>query len=230
VSSRRAAAVVAGGILALGLAIACGRPPPRVLLIGDSITAGSVSEPKGPAYPERLAAEFGEALEIVVAACDATTTRDWLPEGGSRACGQQVVRPDLYTGLVIPALPVDVAVLLLGSNDAHGYREREPISVEEYGTNLRAIADALLSGGAERVVLMSAPPTYHRVKRYRRLMSLRAQVSQICGDVERIDCGPNLFDLLAPEDFAPENLHPNGEGHVKIAQALAETLQPLASR
>jgi lysophospholipase L1-like esterase len=214
-------------LLLPALAAGCGREPLRVLLVGDSITAGTVGGASGPAYPERLASALGPDFEIAVAGCDGTTTRDWLPEGGGRLCGERVVRPDLYHAVALPELPARVSVVLLGSNDAHGYREREPISVEEYGENLRALARALLRDGSDRVLLMSAPPTYHRIKRYRRLMSLRARVAEVCAVEPRVDCGPNLFDLLAPDDFEPQDLYPNAQGHARIASALAEVLRGL---
>lgn len=224
-SARAGAAALA--LLAVALLQGCGRDRVRVLLLGDSITAGTVSEPKGPAYPERLASALGEDFEVVRAACDGSSSRDWLPEGGGRLCGREAVTPDLYHALALPLLPADVVVVLLGSNDAPGYREPAPIEPEDYGENLRAISRALLRDGAGRVLLMSAPPSYHRIKRYRRLMSLRAQVEAVCKSEPRVDCGPNLFDLLAPDDFAPEGLHPNATGHQHIAEALERSLRSL---
>jgi lysophospholipase L1-like esterase len=192
---------VALALLCAMLAGGCGGESVRVLLLGDSITAGAVSGASDLAYPQR--------------------------RGGGRRCGERDVSPDLYHAVALPELPVDVSVVLLGSNDAHGFLEREPISLEEYAENLRAIARALLRDGSGRVLLMSAPPTYHRIKRYRRLMSLRAQVERVCASEPRVACGPNLFDLLAPEDFEPQNLHPNAQGHERIAQALAAALRDL---
>jgi lysophospholipase L1-like esterase len=222
---RRASLALA--LLGVALVGGCGRPATRVLLLGDSITAGTVSEPTGPAYPEQLETALGSDFELVRAACGGTTTRDWLPQASTRSCDRNVVQTGLYHDLVLPLLPVDVSVVLLGSNDAQGFREREPISVEEYGANLSAIARALLRDGSDRVVLMTAPPIYHRIKHYRRLMSLRAQVEQLCASEPRVECGPNLFDLLAPDDFEPSNLHPNATGHARIAEALAGTLRAL---
>lgn len=208
---------------------ACDPGPARVLLVGDSITAGNVSEPKGPPYPELLAASLGKEIAIEVAACSGSTAWDWRPSADPMSCAGEWTAPNPYVALAIPGLPADAAVVLLGTNDSAGAWAAQR-TADDYEAALREIVTGLLADGADRVVLMTPPPVYHRLKRYVRLQDLRLRVQAICDDVSGVICGPDLYRLLVREDFEPGNVHPNAAGHAKIARALGETLGAPTSR
>lgn len=228
--SARTLALCAVALLGLRLGGACRFGPVRVLLIGDSITAGAVSEPSGPAYAELLAESLGPDFEIFVASCRGATTVDWLPSAPVRLCSRRVSETpfNLYRTFVEPVLPVEIAVIALGTNDFTGHG-RPRVSLEQYAAALRELAGLLRAGGASRIVLVKPPPAYHRHPVFERLLQASGQLEQICGSLEGVVCGPDLMRLLSRSDFERGNAHPNASGHARIAAALAEQLRELAA-
>jgi lysophospholipase L1-like esterase len=222
-------APLASAALALLVGSACDPGPARVLLVGDSITVGRVSEPKAPPYADLLAAALAPDFEVEVAACGGSTASEWMPAADSKLCAREWVEPNLYGAFVSPQLPAEFAVVLLGTNDSGNPHASERMA-DDYEAALRALVGGLLADGAERIVLMTPPPVHGRMKRYLRLQQLRLRVQAICEDRPEVICGPDLFALLKAEDFETGNAHPNGAGHEKIARALGETLAALAAR
>jgi lysophospholipase L1-like esterase len=199
-------------------------PRTRVVLVGDSITLGQVSRPKGPSYAQLLQRLLGPAFEVVNLGCGGSSSLDWTRSRGSLLCDGKVTRPSLYDARVLPVLPAQFATVLLGTNDSKGIKEERRISAEEYGEALREIATNLLDDGAERVVLMGPPLAAHWRRALMRIVEYGDAVRAICEGNPRVLCGPDVRYLLLLEDFAPGNVHPNGSGHAKIAAALAEFL------
>jgi lysophospholipase L1-like esterase len=228
----RAAAAVSAALIG---ALACGVEAPapdvpriRVLLIGDSITAGLVSEPMGPPYAELLQQRLGERFEVLNLGCGGSSSLDWTRSRGAVMCGGRPSTPNLYESRVQPQMPAAFATVLLGTNDSQGIREDRRIPTEEYGAALREIATNLLEDGVERVLLLGPPLVPHKVAAMMRLAAYGKAVEVICQEDPRLVCGPDVRYLLYGEDFETGNMHPNGPGHVKIADALAEALLALA--
>ena len=135
-------------------------------------------------------------------------------------------------------MPVDIATVLLGTNDAVRRQESGYISAEAYGETLDEIVGALLEGGAGKVVLMT-PPDIDNPEARRRMRAYRDQILARCGSSDRLVCGPDFFTLLDLDtDFASgddplrpgqdpnqRNIHPNARGHARMAKALGETLR-----
>ena len=203
-------------------------PRIRVVLVGDSITAGKVSRPKGPPYAELLRQTLGPVFAVVNLGCGGTSSLDWTRSRGSPWCEGKLIRPNLYDGRVRPALPAQFATVLLGTNDSRGYKEMHRIPADEYAAALREIATNLLDDGAERVVLLGPPLVVDKVKAMLRVVAYGDAVRAICDENPRVLCGPDVRLLLTLDDYAPGNVHPNGQGHAKIAAALAEFLLALA--
>ena len=217
-------------------ALACGGEAPapevprvRVLLIGDSITAGLVSEPVGPPYAELLEQRLGERFEVVNLGCGGASSLDWTESRGAKMCAGRPTMPNLYEARVRPWIPAAFATVLLGTNDSRGVHEVRRIPADEYGAALREIATKLLEDGVERVVLLGPPLVIHRVNAMLRLVAYGEVVEAICQENPRVVCGPDVRYLLELRDFETGNVHPNGPGHVKIADALAEALLALAN-
>jgi hypothetical protein len=179
----------------------------HVLLIGDSVTAGSIAG-EGLPYATLLEAALPEA-RVSNAACSGSTTWDWLrpPEEGA---------PCFFAGafelMAEPELPVDIAVIYLGLNDAHGFFEDRYTDEMDYRENLERLI-ARLREAAERVILV-VPQRVGEVTVDLRLWGYRRQILELCRDLEQVECGPDLFFAIQP------GLHPDGVGHFLIARAL----------
>ena len=123
------------------------------------------------------------------------------------------------------ALPADVVVVMLGTNDMLGLFEPKPVSLERYRTALAELAQALVRDGAAHVLLMSAPQFYQGGAKIRAYHYRNAVLEFCSAPDDAILCGPDVFSLLRPEDFADLDPHPNAEGHRKIAQALRDAIR-----
>lgn len=201
----------------------------RTLLIGDSITAGTVGA-GGTAYADLLAADLASSHELVNLGEGGTSSSSWLP---GAPCFPFCSDPGgLFANVLEPELPADVVTVLLGTNDAQGFLLPEgPSTAEAYEANLRELVDALFDGGATDVVLMT-PPRLSAAAALDvddLLGSYADDVREICSELRAVSCGPDLFDLIDPGlDYAPnDNIHPNAAGHAKIASALGDTLLAL---
>jgi lysophospholipase L1-like esterase len=195
--------------------LACGGASPapvRVLLVGDSITRGVVAGQGGPPYAERLAELLGDGYAIANLGIGGTNTQDWT-------------RPAAQARFAREA-PADLAVVLLGTNDAMGHPRREPLTPESYESALRELIGGLVASGVERVILMTPPPSVNP-RAVRRLPSYRQRILAICDSEPHTSCGPDLLMLLdTAEDIDPIGyVHPTARGHEKIAAALAPAIR-----
>lgn len=202
-------------------------PSVRVLLIGDSITAGMVSAPTGPPYATLLGELLGPHFELVNLGCGGTSSLDWTRSRGAVLCGGEYAVPNLYDKLVKSALPADLVTVLLGTNDALGIRESQRVPVEDYEAALRELCSNLLADGAARVMLLGPPFVVHSVPAMMRIMQYGDALRRVCDEMDRVICGPDVRFLLDAKDFANGNIHPNANGHRKIAEALAEAIRAL---
>lgn len=178
---------------------------PRVVILGDSLTAGLGLAPED-AYPERLQARIdaqGWPLDVVAMGVSGDTTAgglrrlDWALEGDVR-----------------------LLVVALGGNDA-----LRGLPVEQMEGNLGRIIDRALARGM-RVVLagMEAPPNFGAAYTsnfrdvFRRLAESR--------DVAFV---PFLLEGVAgvPDLNQADGIHPNEAGAARVAEHLWPSLEPL---
>lgn len=137
----------------------------RILCFGDSLTWGWVATPAGApttrfTFEERytgvMAAELGEAYEIVEEGLSARTTSIDDP-----------VDPRLNGSAYLPAalashLPLDLVTIMLGTNDTKSYYRRSPYEIA-IGMQKLVIQVLTCGGGVGTVypapkVLVVAPP------------------------------------------------------------------------
>jgi lysophospholipase L1-like esterase len=215
-------------LCALAVGPAAGGEARQVLLIGDSITFGGVSAPKGPPFAELLARDLGPGYGVVNVGCAGSCALHWVPDPPVQVVclGRGAERLALFDALARPHAGAAVAVVLLGTNDsAFG------IGALEYRRDLGALVQGLLGIGVARVLLLTPPPSGSadpaaraRFEQYR---SVIAHPSLgLCRAGGRVACGPDLAALLDPErDFAAGDAHPNASGHARIARALAEAIR-----
>lgn len=202
------------------------RTPLKVLMVGDSITEGQQSQPSDLPYHQVTANELGPAYEVVSIGCGGATSEDWVPGGPSTLCGGQWWNPNVYEARATPELPVDVATVMLGTNDATGFFEPAPILPLDYAQNMVALIDQLLADGADTVVLMTPPPMCSTADpaTVDRLVAYRAIDRYLCDHHAGVVCGPDVYTLLGPADFRACDVHPNGQGHRVLGEAVADAI------
>jgi acyl-CoA thioesterase-1 len=202
--SRRMAVVVAGGwLLSAGLVAA----PKRILILGDSLTAGYGLDPK-LAYPALLQARIDrEGLPYRVV--DAGVSGDTSAGGLSRI--NWLLRE-----------PVEVLVLELGAND--GLRG---IELDSTRRNLQGIIDRTRQRCPEVRILiagMMVPPNLGKeyATRFRELFRELAETNEAV-------LLPFLLEGVAgrPELNLPDGIHPTAEGHRRVADNVWRYLRPL---
>jgi lysophospholipase L1-like esterase len=200
--------------------------PLDVVLIGDSITAGVVSGADGLPYAQILPVLLGADFEVANIACAGSTSLDWTLTQASPWCGADPVPPNLFEARALPNLPAAFAVLLLGTNDAIGFVEPEPISIETYAAAIEEIVANLIVFGADSVILMTPPRRCARdVDVQSRLHGYRQAILMRCSELANTFCGPDLHEILDLDlHFANCNPHPNDLGHQVIASELSETI------
>lgn len=217
-------------VLLAALPVAAGATPLRLVLIGDSITAGQVTGPGDP-FAVQLADRLGPAWEVANVACGGASSLDWAPSASGAFCGSlpDIQVPNLYGARARPALPADVVAILLGTNDALGFFEAEPVDPADYGAALASLASRLRLDGARHVLLLTPPPLFDDATADLLVQGYRDEVLALCdGPDPGIACGPDVYALLGPADFAVGNIHPRLSGHTRIADALYESVSALA--
>jgi len=223
---------VSGAAIAITLPLlllaSCKRAPAtRVILVGDSITRGSVRG-GGASFAEGLADLLGSGYELVNAGCAGSSALDWTLSRPSRHCGGEGrVEANLFASKLESELPAPLVTLMLGTNDALAFHEPVPTPPDLYEQAMREIIHEALERGAGEIILMTPPPNPRSDEVLReRLAAYRDRTLAICGQSDRVRCGPDVFELLDAElHFEGPNAHPNATGHRAIAEALARSVR-----
>lgn len=215
-------------LLVVFSALSASALPIRVLAIGDSITKGVGASPGLP-YVNVLANQLGSDFEVINAGCNGASTFDWANPPFSTNLETCPIS-GAYELLAQPALPAEIATILLGTNDATGFYEfcSEPdadgrcvVSPSTYGSFMSSLIDRLLFDGLDRVILMKPPRLYPFGAAFnQRISDYGEQIQQICDGSMEVICGPDLLTLLHSESLFV-NVHPNDIGHYMIGKALA---------
>lgn len=170
---------------------ACHPPQPgdRVILIGDSITAGD--------FYALWVQQWLPEVEVVNLGAWGTNTFSWRPETGNR-----------YT-TVQSRIPAEFCHVLLGTNDA-----TMGFPPHAYANSMGLIRDALLEDGCGLIVLSEPPPHPFEpelVEEY-----AEALVPE-CDRPPRVRCGVSLSSLADPAYLLEDNVHPTAEGSLQLA-------------
>lgn len=184
-----------------------GAAPKRILILGDSLTAGYGLDPK-QAYPALLQERIDrEGLPYRVV--DAGVSGDTSAGGLSRI--NWLLRE-----------PVEVLVLELGAND--GLRG---IELDSTRRNLQGIIDRTRRRYPDVRILiagMMVPPNLGKdyATRFRELF---VELAETNGAVLL----PFLLEGVAgrPELNLPDGIHPTAEGHLRVADNVWRYLRPL---
>jgi lysophospholipase L1-like esterase len=215
-------------VIVLAVAALPGAAAARVLLIGDSITEGSVSGTPGFPYAAVVDLQLGPDFEVTNLGCGGATSFDWRPDTGVTICGGLWI--NLWAERVLPNVPAEIATVMLGTNDATGFFEPAPLTGDAYAANIEAIVDGLHAAGVDQVMLMTPPARCTSAPQAvrDRLADYRLRIFTMCLTKPGVVCGPDVYKLLDPvADFASCNVHPNAQGHAKLGNALADAVEDL---
>jgi acyl-CoA thioesterase-1 len=180
---------------------------PLVVFLGDSLTAGYglAADEAYPAHVERLLGERGRRVEVLNAGVSGDTTAGGLE------------RLDWFL-----ARDPEIVVVELGGND--GLRG-QPLAATE--ANLRAIIERSSAAGAVVVLAgMRIPPNYG--PEY--AGEFEAMYVRLARDYDLATI-PFLLEGVAAEPSLnlPDGLHPNADGHRRVAETVADALEPIVA-
>ncbi len=208
-------AILLAAALALNVAAAPKSSKVKVACIGNSVTAGyMLANPERECYPTRLAEILGDGYEVGnFGRSSATLTR----HGYMPYWNQPQYRAAMDFG-------ADVAIIHLGLNDTDPrvWPDREDEFVGDY----MALIDSLRASNPKvRILAAKLSPIAPGHKRYksstrawRHAVNRAIETAAAAKGVELIDFGAPLAQRL---DLLPDNLHPNAEGALILAQTVA---------
>ena len=198
-----------------GSAVADGDPV-KVLLIGDSLSnpvPGRHTEANVRIYAVTLAERLGSGYEIVNVARPGSSAFQWVH--------------DLFEKWAVPERPVEIVILLIGSNDAAGFQP-DSMPARRFEGVIRTLARLSLALGAETVVLVPAPQQGglgRRIDLNIRLGRYRDAIMRVCESSRGVVCGPDLYMMLARnEHLENDRIHLNQKGHDAVAGLMYRAL------
>ena len=217
--------LAAAVLLLIGAATALWVTRTKVVVLGDSHVAGGQSKPHGPSFVEVLREELGPRYEVVAAGCPGSSTHDWTHDGPSLACSMGNAYPELGR----PQLPADIVVILLGTNDAAGFKEERPASPRVYAREMRELVHRVQADGGRRILLVGPPPSPRpRWRGARRLRAYSKALAALAQREPNVYMGPDLQEFIDPEEhFDGRKVHMNAAGHRLVGERLALAVRAL---
>lgn len=183
---------------------------PKIVFIGDSISAGFYASTEADSFRGRVRARF-------VCTSDLVSVYGWLSE-------------DVDLTRVI-ATAGDIVVVEVGTNDASRYPGGVPVDPVDFEANLRAIADAARTGNpACRLIFLSvwqAPPT--RAPFDVRIAAVATDYGRHFVDLSSIKDEPanSMPGGVSTYLGVSDGWHPNDAGHRAIAAAVGQMIAKL---
>lgn len=177
----------------------------RLVVVGDSTAVGTGAESLDAALPGRLGKLLGAR---------------WRAVGRNGATAADVLRDHIDDAAGGPA---DVAVLLVGWNDAMALR-----SPRAYARDLRALVERLRAASPTGRIVIVAPPVFSRFAVLPRPLRTAlgahaanlARVAHRVADELEVDLAPG-FDGAS---VAHDRFHPDADGYAGMAAAIARVL------
>ncbi len=172
--------------------------PVDVLLVGDSITFGGFFVGDGGDGFEALLPDLlSEDFRVINAGCGGASSRDWFDVNEpviSRDHGW--VDADVFETVVAPHLPVTIASILIGTNDAKGFDEPSPTLPIDYASAMDELIAELFDRGVDEIILMTPPRFQNDFPATVRVSEYRDYLLEKCSSHEEIHCGPDLYQDL----------------------------------
>jgi lysophospholipase L1-like esterase len=179
----------------------------RLVVVGDSTAVGTGAASLDEALPGRLGKLLGAR---------------WRAVGRNGATAADVLRDHIDDAAGGPA---DVAVLLVGWNDAMTLR-----SPRAFARDLRALVERLRAASPAGRIVVVAPPAFSRFAALPQPLKMAlgahaanlARVAQRVADELEVDLAPG-FDGAS---VASDRFHPDADGYAGMASAIARVLTP----
>lgn len=217
----------------------------RILFIGDSITVGLGVE-NDQVFHSLIGDWLGnDAFSIEVLGCGGAMLREFRPDAEANTWGDPApfygkgpcfgFHWYIYSDLVLAFVPRDIAVVMLGTNDALDANVAgSPSSAYFYREGIELFALQLLADGVGTVVLVpppNLPVGFAGSAAYDQIEQYGEEIYQLCGALEGVVCGPDIYSILDPdlhfplrEDGVTRDLHPNALGHEIMAVEIFDTI------
>jgi sialate O-acetylesterase len=205
--------------------------PIRVACLGDSITAGARVEPQTESYPARLQGLLGDDFDV----------RNFGIGGATLI---KTGRPNIWRNLdAVKRFEPHIAIISLGTNDTVGGNRKNWEQIERFDDDYSELIKTLAElPSMPRIVLCT--PTAMVLKtpglskqRLANLTERKPRLRELCERIRKLaekhaDQNVSLLELNAVLQDRPELLsegdgvHPNVEGYLAIAQAVADHIGP----
>lgn len=201
---------------------------PRILCYGDSNTWGY--DPQADArldgsvrWPGALAALLGSEFTVIEEGLIGRTTNRSYPHRPGRN-GSDYLAPCLDSHF-----PLDVVVLMLGTNDA---KEEFGCTAEQIAAGMDPLVDTVLGKGLEdpspdvRVILVAPPPVREIASNLGRMRGASAKIAAL-GPLYRelsIRRGLGFVDLSDLEPSPQDGIHLTASGHAEVARRVADRI------
>lgn len=224
----------------------------RLLCFGDSNTYGWQASLSGPTlrYPAnvrwtgRLAALLGRDWEVLEEGLGGRTVRDKATVGsGVSVPGAGLSALDYLPACLLSHLPLDIVVIMLGSNDMKSVLQRSEHDIAEGMAELVDLArhfpwNELLDYPHPQVLIMSPPLIGERKmqlagdryvdapRKSRRLAELYRSVAET-HDAFFLDAAASIGGEPWGEAHGVDGMHLNEEDHAALASAVFEKVRSM---
>ena len=211
--------------------LTCGAELIRVACIGDSITAGARVNAKTESYPARLQGLLGKTFDV----------RSFGVGGATLI---KTGRPNIWSQLEsIKQFSPHVAVISLGTNDTVGGQRKNWGRIDRFEKDYAELITSLSELPTKPRVIVCTPTAMVletrglSADRSANLTERKPRLQELCERVRRLvkkhgNENVSLLELNSVLQDRPELLietdgvHPNADGYLAIAQAVAQKIQP----
>ena len=195
----------------------------RIGCIGDSITQGvGVDDASICAYPAQLSRLLWKDALVTNFGLSGKTMRDDLADS--------YMSTTTYTRALTSASSIDIFTVMLGTNDSNRDRNWTNTSTQKYKNSCKTLFESLISKNKNLRFVIANCPAYFGTDAFGSLQVRRLQ-EQLVDEMNALGYKTsffNMYEVTKPlEAYYPDKLHPNGEGHIFMANAFAESLQKL---
>ncbi|PZX12781.1 lysophospholipase L1-like esterase [Palleronia aestuarii] len=216
----------------------------RVLIYGDSNTWGYIPVESGPTerypadirWPGVMQAELGDDFEIIEEGLSARTTDVADPSlphiSGAGLDGSEALSP-----IIASHLPLDLVVIMLGTNDVKVQFDRSPFRI---GLGMGALVDIVQQTGSgvgtdyhTPEILVLAPPPLGD-------LFPEGRAERFAGGVEKTQALPQYYEAIAAaagaefldvgtlaETDGIDGVHFSAEAHGNIGRGVAEKVKSI---